>query len=258
MRYRIDNDNPQKKKENIRSMFDSIVDGYDRANRIISLGIDQVWRKKFVHHLSCNQNDMVLDVCCGTGDLSGLIRKTDAQVVSLDFSFAMIRKGIHIGNLNEMATVGDASKLPFKNATFTKVCVSFGIRNIPDIDVFLSEVYRVLKPGGAFVILELTRPRYNFFRLVYFLYLNTMLPILGRIISGSFSAYRYLSKTIHTFIDPPSLIAIQEKHGFADVQCKPLTMSIVCIYTSSKPQPESSLLNMALLNQSQNNRVIIH
>lgn len=258
MKYRVDNENPQKRKAKIRSMFDSIVEGYDRANRILSFGIDTVWRKKVVEQLELKPTDVVLDVCCGTGDLSALIRAAGTHVVSLDFSYSMIQKGREKGNIDELATVADASKLPFRDGIFTKVCISFGIRNIPDIDIFLEEVYRVLRPGGTFIILELTRPRYNIFRLLYFIYLYTFLPVLGGIIAKNFRAYRYLSKTIHTFIDPPTLTALQEKHGFVNVQCKPLTLSIATIYTSIKPTLQSSLFNIPLSHHSQHTGVIIH
>lgn len=258
MKYRIDNDTPQKRKAKIRSMFDSIAQGYDRANRILSLGIDQSWRKKVVQHCECSQKDVVLDICCGTGDLSALIRGTGAHVVSLDFSYNMIQKGREKGNIDELATVADASKLPFKDNIFTKVCISFGIRNIPDIDIFLEEVYRVLRPGGTFIILELTRPRYNIFRLLYFFYLYTVLPVLGGIIAGSFNAYRYLSKTIHTFIDPITLTAMEEKHGFIDIQCTSMTLSIATMYKSKKPPLATSFLSIPLSKQSQPNSVIIH
>ncbi|MCX8124697.1 MAG: ubiquinone/menaquinone biosynthesis methyltransferase [Spirochaetes bacterium] len=258
MKYQVDNDNPHGRKAKIRSMFDAIVDGYDRANRILSFGIDQLWRKKVVEQCECSQKDVVLDICCGTGDLSALIRATGAHVVSLDFSYNMIQKGREKGNIDELATVADASRLPFKDAIFTKVCVSFGIRNIPDIDIFLEEVYRVLRPGGTFIILELTRPRYNIFRLLYFFYLYTILPIVGGIIAGSFNAYRYLSKTIHTFIDPLTLTAMQEKHGFIDIQCKSMTLSIATMYISKKPPVDTSFLSLPLSKHSHSNSVIIH
>ncbi len=258
MKYRVDNDTPHERKAKIRSMFDSIVDGYDRANRILSLGIDRLWRKTVVEHCECKPSDVVLDICCGTGDLSALIRGTGAHVVSLDFSENMIQKGREKGNIDDLATVADASKLPFKDNIFTKVCISFGIRNIPDIDNFLEEVYRVLRPGGTFIILELTRPRYNIFRLLYFFYLYTILPVLGGIIAGSFNAYRYLSKTIHTFIDPVTLTAMQEKHGFIDITYKSMTLSIATMYISKKPPVGTSFLSIPLSKQSHPNNVIIH
>ncbi|MGQ9843574.1 MAG: ubiquinone/menaquinone biosynthesis methyltransferase [Spirochaetota bacterium] len=258
MRYRVDNATPNERKANIRAMFDSIVDGYDRANRILSFGIDQLWRKKAVEHMELKPADVVLDVCCGTGDLSTLIRSAGAHVVSVDFSYGMIQKGRDKGNIDELAAVADASKLPFKDNIFTKVCVSFGIRNIPDIDIFLEEVYSVLRPGGTFIILELTRPRYNFFRLLYFMYLYTILPILGGIIAGNFRAYRYLTKTIHTFIDPLTLTAMHEKHGFIDVKITPMTLRIATMYISKKPPAGTSFLSIPLSKQSHPNNVIIH
>lgn len=258
MRYTVNNDTPNERKANIRSMFDSIVNGYDRANRILSFGIDQLWRKKVVEQLELKPTDVVLDVCCGTGDLSTLIRSAGAHVVSVDFSYSMIQKGRDKGNIDELAAVADASKLSFKDKIFTKVCISFGIRNIPDIDIFLEEVYRVLRPGGTLTILELTRPRYSFFRLLYFMYLYTILPILGGIIAGNFRAYRYLTKTIHTFIDPPTLTAIHEKHGFIDVKITPMTLHIATMYISKKPPEGTSFLSIPLSKQSHPNNVIIH
>ncbi|HPD04550.1 MAG TPA: class I SAM-dependent methyltransferase, partial [Spirochaetota bacterium] len=120
------------------------------------------------------------------------------------------------------------------------------------------EVFRVLQPGGMFVALEFTRPRNPIVRLIYFLYLYTFLPMIGGIIAGNIKAYHYLSKTIHTFIDPPSLLAIQEKHGFVEIKCNSMTLSIVTAYSSIKPKSLSSPLSLQHLNNLQHNRVIIH
>jgi demethylmenaquinone methyltransferase/2-methoxy-6-polyprenyl-1,4-benzoquinol methylase len=139
----------------------------------------------------------------------------------------------------------DACLIPFKDNTFSVATIAFGIRNIPDIDNFIKDVFRVLAPGGQLAILELVRPENNFIRIVYTFYLNKLLPFIGGVISGRKLAYTYLSKTISTFIDQPDLKIMLNQHGFNKVTFHPQTLGvatiIVCEKTdSAKETPESS------------------
>ena len=156
MKYELNNDDPHQRKKSIQNMFDSIVPTYDLLNRFLSMGIDSAWRR-FLIKLMKPENKKVLDICCGTGDLSKKISKAGAETVSLDFSLPMLEKGRKKGWLGDCCIAGDATSLPVRDAVFDCLTISFGIRNIPDIDNFLGEAARALKPGGSLYILELTR-----------------------------------------------------------------------------------------------------
>jgi len=232
-RYEINNTNPSEKKRYIRSMFDSIVPTYDLLNRILSLGIDNLWRRDLVK-IAGLKNKIVLDLCCGTGDLTRQIIKSNGKVISLDFSFNMLKKGKERGWLTGDNLSADACALPFKNSVFDFLTIAFGIRNIPDIDIFLAESLRVLKPDGKLLILELTRPDNILVRFFYNLYLGKILPFIGGIISGKDEAYSYLAGSISTFLEREMLIQRIKNSGFTEVSYKKKTFGIATIYICKK------------------------
>jgi demethylmenaquinone methyltransferase/2-methoxy-6-polyprenyl-1,4-benzoquinol methylase len=227
--YRVDNENPEKKKRVIRGMFDSIVPTYDLLNRLLSGGIDRIWRKRLVRMAGDVKGKPVLDLCCGTGDLSRLFMKEGASLVSLDFSLEMLRRGREKKWLPESLVAADASRLPFVSGTFHRQSIAFGIRNIPDVDRFLSETRRTLGPGGELLILELTRPTSLPVRILYNVYLKYILPLAGGIISGKPKAYRYLAGTISTFLDPENIARRARNAGFSEARVRPLTLGVATI-----------------------------
>ena len=231
--YKIDNENPDNKKRFIRSMFDSIVPTYDLLNRLLSMGIDRLWRRKVRRLIGPKSTDLVIDLCCGTGDLSKLLHKR-CTVVSLDFSFKMIQKGIKKKRILDHPITADACNIPFKDNSFNSATIAFGIRNIPDINIFLTGIHRALKPGGMLAILELSRPSNSFIKFFYTFYLNKVIPFFGGIISGKRKAYMYLAKTITTFIDYNELTGLLKSHGFNNVQAHPRTFGIATIITAHK------------------------
>ncbi len=232
--YEINNSDPSDKKRYIRTMFDSIVPTYDLLNRVLSGGIDNFWRKDLVRMLDGAENKRTLDICCGTGDLTRQLVKGGAELFSLDFSFNMLKKGIEKGWLSGENISADAGKLPFKNESFDFLTIAFGIRNIPDVDIFLSESLRTLKPGGRLLILELTRPDNVFVRFFYNLYLTKILPFIGGILSGRREAYGYLAGSISTFLDRDTLIERIKIAGFKTVEYKRKTSGVATIYICGK------------------------
>lgn len=232
--YEIDNDNPEEKKRFIKKLFDSIVPTYDLLNHILSMGTDMLWRRNIFHHIKDVRDNMAIDLCCGTGDLSLLLHQKGAKVVSLDFSMNMLQKGIKKKALKGYAVVADASLIPFRENSFAAATIAFGIRNIPDIDIFIKDLFRVLIPGGQLAILELVRPVNKIIEKLYSFYLCNLLPFIGGVISGRKSAYRYLSGTIATFVDPKDLQALLEKFGFTKVSHYPQTFSIATIIICRK------------------------
>ncbi len=228
--YKIDNENPSEKKFFIRKMFDSIAPTYDFLNRLLSFGIDRSWRNHLARLAGDLNNKILLDVCSGTGDLSKVFIKLGARVVSLDFSIEMLLIGKNKGWLNNELTAGDASVLPVKSSSVDFLTIAFGIRNIPDIERFLSESERVLKKDGKLLILELTRPASKFYGVLYRFYLGRLLPFIGGIVSKDKSAYRYLAKTIETFIDPDTLAKMIIANGFSEVKLIKKTFGTATIF----------------------------
>jgi demethylmenaquinone methyltransferase/2-methoxy-6-polyprenyl-1,4-benzoquinol methylase len=232
--YEINNSDPSEKKRYIRSMFDSIVPTYDLLNRVLSGGIDNFWRKDLVRMTAGPGSKRILDLCCGTGDLTRQLVKGGGELFSLDFSFNMLKKGVEKGWLSGENVSADAGKLPFKKESFDFLTIAFGIRNIPDVDVFLSESLRVLKPGGKLLVLELTRPDNWFVRFFYNLYLTKILPFVGGLLSGKREAYGYLAGSISTFLDRDTLIERIKLAGFKTVDYKKKTFGVATIYICVK------------------------
>ena len=233
-KYEINNTDPHDKKRYVRSMFDSIVPTYDILNRVLSMGIDRTWRSSLVRMAGSIRERRVLDICCGTGDLTKELAAEGADIHSLDFSFEMLKKGAAKGWLPGRNISADAGRLPFHDNGFYMLAIAFGIRNIPDVDVFLSEALRVLEPGGTLYILELTRPENAFVRFFYNFYLTKILPFIGGILSGKMEAYRYLAVSISTFLDRAALMARIKSAGFSSVNYKSKTLGTATIYVCVK------------------------
>jgi demethylmenaquinone methyltransferase / 2-methoxy-6-polyprenyl-1,4-benzoquinol methylase len=232
--YKIDNKTPEEKKKFIQNLFDSIVPTYDLLNRVLSGGIDMVWRINVFRHIRSVKGKRTIDLCCGTGDISTLLYRKGAKLTSLDFSLHMLKKGKKKGSLPGTSIAADASIIPFKDNTFHTATIAFGIRNIPDLDNFIKDVHRVLDSNGQFVILELVRPQNKVVGALYSFYLGTILPLIGGAISGKLFAYKYLSTTIATFIDPADLKNMLLHYGFSRVECYPQTFGIATIMVSTK------------------------
>lgn len=228
------------KKKQVEQMFDNISGNYDNLNRMISLGTDQGWRKKVLKMVSATNPTNILDIATGTGDLAILLSKSDAlSITGLDLSAGMLEvgkqkiKSLKLDNKIKMVQ-GDSENLPFQDNSFDAITVGFGIRNFEDLEKGLSEILRVLKPGGVFVILETSVPTNFPFKQGYFFYTQNVLPLMGKLFSKDQKAYRYLSDSAKNFPFGVELNNILTKVGFKDVQHFPQTMGIATIYRSSK------------------------
>ncbi len=206
------------RKKFVRETFDSIAETYDVLNRVLSLGVDMSWRKFAVNMLGDIRRKNVIDLCSGTGDFVPLLSTKGACVVAVDFSLPMLIKGKEAGRIKEYAVAADVCRLPFAGELFDAALVAFGVRNIPDINVFIDEIFRVLREDGELVVLELTRPDNFIIRSLYKLYLSFGLPLIGGIVSGRPRAYLYLSKTIESFIEPAHLARMLERGGFTKIR----------------------------------------
>ncbi|MDM1397334.1 bifunctional demethylmenaquinone methyltransferase/2-methoxy-6-polyprenyl-1,4-benzoquinol methylase UbiE [Myroides odoratimimus] len=228
------------KKQQVEQMFDTISGNYDNLNRMISLGTDQGWRRKVLKLVSEQKPNTILDIATGTGDLAILLSKTEAaKITGLDLSAGMLEvgkqkiKALNLDNRIEMVQ-GDSENLPFEDNTFDAITVGFGIRNFEDLEKGLSEILRVLKPGGIFVILETSVPTKFPFKQGYFFYTQNVMPFMGKLFSKDQKAYKYLSDSAKNFPFGEALNNILRKVGFKDVKHLPQTMGIATIYSSSK------------------------
>jgi len=233
-------DNDQGKKEQVTQMFDAISGEYDSLNRVISLGIDQRWRKRLVKIVGRKKPQSILDIATGTGDLAIALTRTGAkEIIGLDIAAAMLQVGkekIRKKSMEQVITmiVGDSEQLPFENDRFDAVTVAFGVRNFENLDRGLNEIFRVLKPGGTFAVLETAVPSRTPFKQGYFLYTRYILPLIGRIFSRDRRAYAYLSESAAAFPHGKDFNNILRKNGFIDVVDKPQTMGVASIYIASK------------------------
>ena len=228
------------KKEQVTKMFDTISKEYDSLNRVISFGIDIKWRKKVVAIVTKHHPDSILDIATGTGDLAINLTKTNAsKIIGLDISEGMLNVGLKkIAKKNLEDTIdlviGDSENLPFDDNTFDAITVAFGIRNFENLEKGLSEILRVLKPKGIFVILETSNPTKTPFKQGYNFYTKVILPLIGKMFSKDKVAYSYLSESASVFPYGETLNNILHKIGFINAKALPQTFGVATIYKASK------------------------
>jgi demethylmenaquinone methyltransferase/2-methoxy-6-polyprenyl-1,4-benzoquinol methylase len=233
-------DSETSKKEQVAQMFDTISGNYDGLNKIISLGTDATWKKKILQMVKLQQPTSILDIATGTGDLAILFGETTAtEIIGLDISQGMLdigKKKISDKNLDSkiQMVLGDGEKIPYADNYFDVITVAYGVRNFENLEKGLSEILRVLKPNGTFIILETSVPTKFPFKQGYYVYTNFIMPTIGKLISKDKAAYKYLSTSAQNFPFGEALNNILRKIGFIDVQDEPQTMGIASIYIASK------------------------
>jgi demethylmenaquinone methyltransferase/2-methoxy-6-polyprenyl-1,4-benzoquinol methylase len=221
-------------------MFDGIAARYDFVNRVISLGIDQSWRRKTVRALELGKDARVLDLATGTGDLALLIAGSvpDSRVVGLDPSRNMLdiaREKVAAAGLAERIELveGDAEALPFPDASFDGVSIAFGIRNVPDRARALAEMARVTRPGGRVAVLELSEPRGGILAPLARFHVHTVVPWMGALLSGA-KEYRYLQRSIAAFPPAEEFAAMMETAGLRARAVEPLTFGVCHLYVGER------------------------
>ncbi len=221
----------------VRAMFDRIVPRYDLMNHLMTFGMDFRWRRMIAERAAA-MGDRVLDVATGTGDVAFAIRAAGAHaVVGLDFSPEMIsaaqtkERERHAG-IDFL--IGDAMQLPFPDGSFDACTVSFGLRNMPDYAAAIAEMTRVLRPGGRFICLETTPYRNRVLGPLFSFYFHRIVPVLGWLLSGSYSAYRYLPQSVTTFPSSTQMVMLMRAAGLTNTHVTMLGFGTVAIHTGTK------------------------
>lgn len=219
------------KASRVRSMFNAIAPRYENTNTICSAGRDAAWRARAVQLADIDANDVVLDIACGTGDFArAFLRAGPRCVIGCDFAHEMLVRAAGGGSPRRWVEA-DALRLPFADRSFTVVSCAFGVRNFLSLDTGLSEMLRVLQPGGRVIILEFARPKSGLFRFGYELYANRIMPVLASWISRDRSgAYRYLPRSVVSFLDAAQMCRRMESVGFQSVTATPLTFGVATVY----------------------------
>jgi demethylmenaquinone methyltransferase/2-methoxy-6-polyprenyl-1,4-benzoquinol methylase len=232
-----------KQPDRIAGMFDAIAPRYDLLNHLLSGGLDVRWRGRAVRALALRGGETVLDLCTGTADLaiaSATASPGAASVVGVDFAGQMLRLGLaKLAERGLAARVrlvqGDAMRIPLASASVDAAAVAFGIRNVERPETAFADVFRVLKPGGRFAILEFGVPRVPGVRQAYLAYFRHVLPRIGSVISGHSSAYAYLPASVGSFPEPAAVMASLAATGFSQVKADSLSLGIVYLYSALKP-----------------------
>lgn len=229
-------------------MFDRIVPRYDLLNRVMTLGLDSRWRAMAAAQAQVRDGDAILDVCCGTGDLTFALNDSfpSSQVTGLDFSEAMVArarekaagKGCE-GRDQPRFVVGDVLRLPFCDGEFGAVTVAWGLRNVYDLERALDEMVRVTRPGGRVVCLDMTQSEPTFSRAVHQFWLGRAVPLLGRFLAGDAAAYAYLPASVQTFPPADELAGIMVRAGLLAVRYRRLALGGVALHVGHAPSRRS-------------------
>jgi len=216
----------------VAAMFDGVAERYDRTNSVTSLGLDRHWRSVTRRVLDLGPGQRALDVAAGTAVSTVGLAESGAWCVALDFSLGMLRRG----SARPVPKVaGDALRLPFGDGVFDAVTVSFGLRNMSDTVAALTELRRVVRPGGRLVVCEFSRPVFRPFRFVYLNYLMRALPAIASRVSSNPEAYRYLAESIRAWPDQRALARLVADAGWAEVEWLNLTGGIVALHRALNP-----------------------
>jgi len=228
-------------------MFARVAPVYDLLNHLLSGSLDHVWRRKSARAVRPDPRAAatapVLDLCCGTGDQAIALGRRGARVAAADFCVPMVAIARHkfarprsaaAGTPAPAPMVGDALQLPFRAGTFAAATVSFGLRNVVDLDAALRELARVLTPGGTLSVLEFALPRFAPLRALYLFYFRQLLPRVGRLVSRDPAAYTYLPTSVLQFPQRDGFLARMQAAGFGAGEWDDLAAGIVCLYTARR------------------------
>lgn len=232
-------------KEHVHAVFESIAPKYDLMNDLLSFRRHKAWRKFTMRKMNMQQGETALDLCCGTCDWTIALAQASGtgHITGLDFSQNMLDVGavkLNKEGLSKQVTLvqGNAMKLPFEDNSFDYVTIGFGLRNVPDFLQVLKEMERVVKPGGQVVCLELSKPDWQPFKFVYYLYFERILPLMGKLVAKSFEQYKWLPDSLKVFPDLKQLSELFRKAGLGQVKAYPLTGGIAALHLATKEKKQ--------------------
>lgn len=246
MTYKVEKINPYhsdlSKKEQVQQMFDTIAPTYDKMNGALSLGIDGYWRRDALKELRKYPHSQLLDIATGTGDFAILAQQIlhPEKITAVDISEGMMTVGmqkVQAKGLEEIITfeVQDCSDLRYDDNSYDAAIIAFGVRNFEQIDKSFQEVLRVLKPGGVFLILELSTPQETPMKQLYATYTQYVMPTLSAIFAKEQRAYSYLPESIAAFPQGREMMLILKKNGFTNIRLRRYTLGITTLYMAEKP-----------------------
>ncbi|HEU5268563.1 MAG TPA: demethylmenaquinone methyltransferase [Jatrophihabitans sp.] len=225
-----------KRPAEVAAMFDAVARRYDLTNTVLSFGQDRRWRRRTRHALHLTPGERVLDVAAGTGVSTAELARSGAHAVASDFSLGMLTVGSRRAGRRQLPFVAaDALHLPFADAAFDAVTISFGLRNVADVPAALAEFARVTRPGGRLVVCEFSTPVLPGFRQLYLNYLMRALPSIARRVSSNPDAYVYLAESIRSWPDQRALAARIADAGWSEVRWRNLTGGVVALHWAQRP-----------------------
>lgn len=227
------------KREQVERMFDNISPKYDLLNRLLSMGIDQGWRRKVVRAIAQEPVDRLLDVATGTADLAIMATRAATHVTGADISAGMLAQGKvkveKAGLANRIELVqADAADMPFPDGSFDAATVAFGARNFQDLQLGILGMARVLRPGGRLFVLEFSRPQHAPFKQLFHFYFHRILPLIGRLVSKDHAAYTYLPESVDAFPQGAAFEDVLRSCGLQEVRSRRLTFGVATLYSARK------------------------
>ncbi|MBT2661020.1 demethylmenaquinone methyltransferase [Bacillus sp. ISL-45] len=231
----------QSKEQRVHGVFEKIYENYDQMNSVISFQQHIKWRNDTMKKMDVQKGAKALDVCCGTADWTIALAEAagkDGEVVGLDFSKNMLKIGeekLQARNLDQATLIhGNAMELPFEDNSFDYVTIGFGLRNVPDYNQVLREIYRVLKPGGMAVCLETSQPTMPGFKQAYRVYFRFIMPMFGKMFAKSYDEYSWLQESAKDFPGMKELAKMFAEAGFNNVEYKPYSGGVAAVHIGRK------------------------
>ncbi len=232
------------KEKKVYQVFQTIYDDYDKMNDVISFKQHRKWKEQMIRRAASFSPQNILDICAGTGDIALWLAKAcpDADIIGLDFSENMLktaeRRRKETGAENVRFVHGSALELPFPDNGFDCVTISFGLRNLPDYDKALAEMFRVLKPGGRIFCLDASYPTSPWIKPFFKLYFKFIMPQTGKMIAHHKEEYQWLNESTEAFLNKKELIERMEKTGFQKVRCKTYLLGAAACHSGAKQAPQ--------------------
>jgi demethylmenaquinone methyltransferase/2-methoxy-6-polyprenyl-1,4-benzoquinol methylase len=239
-KYHVMGDSPEARAARVNDLFAAVAPRYDLINDLQSLGLHRLWKRRLVQLAGIRPGDTALDVCCGTGDVAFALARAGADTTGIDFSAAMLevarrRAGKETAGQRLRFLQGDALRLPFDDASFDRVTISYGLRNLADLQGGLRELRRVLKPGGRLLVLDFGKPDWAPWRWVYFQYLRWCVPVLGRLFCGDADTHGYILQSLRAYPGQRAVDALLGQEGFTGRSLHQLLGGMMAINVAVPP-----------------------